>query len=328
VKAFELNARAELRSSQQQVFGTAAAAPAIVDKDSDVESDDVVDNGDGQAQAQQQAAAAGVPVSAGSSQSDCPSINQMLQRNRVWRESVTKSDPTFFERLSVRQMPEFLAIGCSDSRVSLELLTGVGVGELFVHRNIANMVISTDMSCLSVIQYAVEVLKVRSLAWFIFFRLFRFFVLTSRSPFSVSITAPHLITQLQVRHVVVIGHRECGGVRASLDAKPLGVIDNWLRNIQDVYRLHQEELDALHGEARVNRLVELNVIEQVLNVYKNGFVQKARALNGGWPHIHGLVYDMRTGTLEQLGVDVAKIFEATSHVFSYERGTLTRTLSN
>lgn len=118
-------------------------------------------------------------------------------------------------------------------------------------------------------------------------------------------------------------------MRASLESKPLGVIDNWLRNIQDVYRLHQEELDALTStDARVDRLVELNVVEQVLNVYKNGFVQKARALNGGWPHIHGLVYDVHTGALERLGVDIAQIFEANSHVFSYQRGTLTRTLSN
>jgi hypothetical protein len=155
---------AELRSSLQERHlhhvHTVPSTPA--QQASDSESDDVDDSNNGELNV---SASPSAPAAA---TGDCHSINLMLQRNRVWRENVTKSDPTFFERLSVRQTPEFLAIGCSDSRVSIELLTGVGVGELFVHRNIANMVVNTDISCLSVIQYAVEVLKVRMVYFFIF----------------------------------------------------------------------------------------------------------------------------------------------------------------
>lgn len=215
------------------------------------------------------------------------SIDQMLLRNRAWSKAVTAEDPTFFERLSVRQTPEFLFIGCSDSRMSVELLTGARPGDLFVSRNIANLVVSTDFSMLSVIQYAVEV--------------------------------------LHVKHIVISGHYDCGGVRAALDAVPLGVIDNWLRNIQDVYRLHQAELDALSGDARLRRLVELNVIEQVLNVHKTGFVQNQR-IRTGFPLVHAMVYDLKSGALKRLNVDIQQIFDAT-RVFTYTTPGLTRTLS-
>ena len=130
---------------------------------------------------------------------------------------------------------------------------------------------------------------------------------------------------LHVKHIVISGHYDCGGIRAALDAVPLGVIDNWLRNILDVYRLHAEELDALSGEARLRRLVELNVIEQVLNVHKTGFVQNQR-IRTGFPLVHAMVYDLKSGELKRLNVDIQQIFDAT-RVFTYTTPGLTRTLS-
>jgi carbonic anhydrase len=209
-------------------------------------------------------------------------VDLMLERNEVWRKTILHDDPTFFERCAQKQSPEVLFIGCSDSRVSAEVILGAGVGELFVHRNIANVVINTDMSCLSVIQYAVTVLK--------------------------------------VNHIIVCGHYECGGVKAALDGKPLGLIDNWLRNIQDVYRLHAPILDKLEGEEKMRRLVEKNTAESVLNLYKNAFVQQERALRGG-PKIHGLVYDIKNGRLKRISVDIPTYLRKFSHIYTYEDGT-------
>jgi carbonic anhydrase len=171
-------------------------------------------------------------------------------------------DPNYFKNSALDQKPEFLWIGCSDSRVPAEEVTGTQPGELFVHRNVANLVIHTDFNMLSVLQYAVEVLK--------------------------------------VKHVIVCGHFGCGGVKNAMTRKDLGLINKWLRHIKDTYRLYSRELEAIpNTEARFDRLVELNVIEQVQNLAETSIVQQAWHLDQR-PEIHGWVYDMRTGYLKEL----------------------------
>ncbi len=171
-------------------------------------------------------------------------------------------DPAFFQKLSLQQSPQYLWIGCSDSRVPANEIVGLMPGELFVHRNVANVVVHSDLNCLSVAQYAVEVLK--------------------------------------VRHIIVCGHYGCGGVRAASEHKNLGIINNWLRNIEDVFRFHRDELMAIPNEQqRVDRLVELNVEEQVLNLAKTSIVQRA------WKHkqettLHGWVYGIDDGIIKPL----------------------------
>lgn len=193
-------------------------------------------------------------------------LTSLFEKNRAWADSVKTSDPEFFAKLAAQQAPEYLWIGCSDSRVPANQVVDLLPGEVFVHRNIANVVVHTDLNCLSVLQYAVEVLK--------------------------------------VKHVIVVGHYGCGGVRAAYDNGDNGLVDNWLRNIKDVKFRHQEELDQIEDEdARVTRLCELNVIAQVANVCHTGIVQNA--WDRGQPlSVHGWIYGLHDGLLKDLGCSV------------------------
>ena len=189
------------------------------------------------------------------------SYQKLLLGNQAWVADKLAVHPDYFTRQADSQTPEFLWIGCSDSRVPAEDVTGAEPGELFVHRNIANLVVHTDLNVLSVLQYAVEVLK--------------------------------------VKHIVVCGHYNCGGVKNAMSRKSFGLIDKWLRHIKDVYRFHQRELSCLSDQVRYDRLVELNVIEQVQNLVQTSLVQtswRQRDL----PSIHGWVYDLRSGYLKEL----------------------------
>jgi carbonic anhydrase len=191
---------------------------------------------------------------------------KLFEGNKKWAEEMLKKDPQFFEKNSKEQKPPVLWIGCSDSRVPANEITGTLPGEIFVHRNIANMVVHTDLSMLSVLDYSVNVLG--------------------------------------VTEVIVCGHYGCGGIMAALSNKPLGLIENWLRNIKDVYRLHERELDAVKNkEKRAERLVELNVIEQVFNLAKTAIVQNAWA-GGKKLAVHGLVYDLKNGVLNDLSTTI------------------------
>ncbi len=195
------------------------------------------------------------------------SYQRLLENNKVWVAEQNSSDPSFFSKLSKIQTPEYLWIGCSDSRVPANQITGTNPGEVFVHRNIANMVIHSDMNMLSVLSYAVEVLK--------------------------------------VKHVIVCGHYGCGGVGAAMGNKQYGLIDNWLRHIKDVYRMHYMTLDAIEDEdLRARKLVELNVIEQVSDLGKTSIVQNAWR-NGQLLEIHGWVYDLNDGYINDLKVSCA-----------------------
>ncbi len=190
------------------------------------------------------------------------SYEQLLRNNKAWAADVTAKDPGFFKRLSDVQTPEFLWIGCSDSRVPANEVTGTVPGQIFVHRNIANMVVHTDLNMLSVLEYAVQVLK--------------------------------------VKHVIVCGHYGCGGVKAALGNQSIGIIDTWLRNIKAVYRLHEEEVNAVeNAETRFDRMVEFNVEEQVKNLSKTAIIQRAWAQRGG-PHLHGWVYRLSDGIVKPL----------------------------
>lgn len=200
---------------------------------------------------------------------------RLLLANKAWANEKIDDDPNFFTRLSNLQTPEFLWIGCSDSRVPANEITGTEPGEIFVQRNIANMVIHTDMNLLSVLQYAVEV--------------------------------------LDVKHIIVCGHYGCGGVKAAMGNHSYGLINKWLRNIKDVYRYHREELEAIADEdLRVNRLVELNVQEQVMNLAKTSIVQSAWK-HKQHPHLHGWVYGLDNGLIKpvfemQAGTPMEDIF--------------------
>lgn len=190
---------------------------------------------------------------------------RIFANNRKWVASKLDSDPQYFEKLAQGQSPEVLYIGCSDSRITAEELMGAQPGEVFVHRNIANIVAPTDLNALSVIEYAVA--------------------------------------HLSVKHIVVCGHHECGGVRAAMQPKDLGILNPWLRNVRDVYRVHLDELESIRDEqARYRRLVELNVEEQCVNVIKTAVVQRSYLANG-YPRVHGCVFDIRTGELVDLKID-------------------------
>jgi len=185
------------------------------------------------------------------------SYHKLLLNNKAWAENSVAHDQEFFHRLEKIQRPEFLWIGCSDSRVPANEITGTQPGEIFVHRNIANMVVHTDLNLLSVLQYAVE--------------------------------------YLHVKHVIVCGHYGCGGVQAAMTHQSLGLINKWLRNIKDVYRLHKAEVDSQPTEqARLDRMVELNVKEQVFDLMKTSIIQQAWKTRGG-PHLHGWVYRLSDG---------------------------------
>lgn len=193
------------------------------------------------------------------------SYSDIFENNRLWIEGKRATQPDFFEKLAIDQKPDYLYIGCSDSRVTAEELMGVAPGEAFVHRNVANMVISTDLNVMSVINYAVR--------------------------------------HLGVKHVIVCGHYNCGGVKAAMVPKDMGILNPWLRSIRDVYRLHQAELDAIpEGTERYNRLVELNVQEQCLSVIKTASVQLAYKTQG-FPIVHGCVFDIKSGQLKDLHID-------------------------
>lgn len=189
-------------------------------------------------------------------------IKKIILENKAWAQSKIDVDKDYFTKMAKDQKPEYLWIGCSDSRVPPSEITNTDPGEMFVHRNIANLVIHTDMNFLSVLQYAVENLK--------------------------------------VRHVIVCGHYNCGGVKAAISHQSLGLIDNWIRNIEDTYFSHKVEVDSIKDEfAKVNRLVELNVVEQVKNLAHTSIIQKAWN-NLQQPYIHGWVYDINTGLIKQL----------------------------
>ena len=194
-------------------------------------------------------------------------LRNLLASNRSWSERVNAEDPTFFERLSKQQAPEYLWIGCSDSRVPANQVVDVAPGEVFVHRNIANVVVHTDLNCLSVIQFAVDVLK--------------------------------------VKHILVVGHYGCGGVHAALHGSRLGLADNWVRHVTDVANKHADVL-AEHTDATLkhDRLCELNVLEQVVNVCHTTIVQDAWA-RGQQLAVHGWVYTLRDGLVHDLCVSVA-----------------------
>ncbi|MBS0226409.1 MAG: carbonate dehydratase [Proteobacteria bacterium] len=193
-------------------------------------------------------------------------LRHLLASNHAWSERVNAEDPTFFERLSKQQAPEYLWIGCSDSRVPANQVIDLAPGEVFVHRNIANVVVHTDLNCLSVIQFAVDVLK--------------------------------------VKHILVVGHYGCGGVHAALHGTRLGLADNWVRHVADVAHMHVDVLDS-HDDMSLkhDRLCELNVLEQVTNVCKTTIVQDAWARNQPLA-IHGWVYTLRDGIVHDLGVSV------------------------
>ncbi len=194
-------------------------------------------------------------------------LQDLLEKNRRWAEQITQQTPDFFQKLAEQQTPEYLWIGCSDSRVPATQLIGLDPGEMFVHRNVANIVTHTDFNCLSVLQYAVEVLK--------------------------------------VKHVIVCGHYGCGGVSAALYDQQFGLIDNWLRHIQDVREKHQAALGQLSDEAeRLARLCELNVIEQAVNVSQTTIVQNAWA-GGQELIVHGWIYDLHDGLIRDLNITVA-----------------------
>ncbi len=201
---------------------------------------------------------------------------RLLLENKAWAAERVADDPAFFERLKNIQTPEYLWIGCSDSRVPANEITGTQPGEIFVHRNIANMVVHTDLNMLSVLQYAVEVLK--------------------------------------VKHIIVCGHYGCGGVKAAMTQTSLGIINKWLRNIKDVYRIHRDEVDGIEDESKkTNKLIELNVKEQVMNLAKTSIVQKAWKDNNA-PHLHGWVYGLDNGLINPIyempaGTHIDPIFE-------------------
>ena len=191
-----------------------------------------------------------------------PVLTRLLENNAAWAASMVDRDPRFFARLQAQQAPEFLWIGCSDSRVPANEIVGLLPGELFVHRNIANVVVHTDLNCLSVLQYAVDVLR--------------------------------------VRHIIVTGHYGCGGVRAAFDGAKLGLIDNWLRHVEDVRARHEAALAGLPAETAVARLCELNVIEQARHVCETTVLQDAW-IRDQPVTVHGLIYGLSDGRLHDVG---------------------------
>ncbi len=210
------------------------------------------------------------------------SYKKLFEYNRKWAADKKASNADFFANLAKEQQPDYLFIGCSDSRVPAETLTGANPGELFVHRNIANVVANTDMNVMSVIHYAVEVLK--------------------------------------VKHIIVCGHYGCGGVQASMQKQSLGLLDKWLKNIRDVHRMHHKELKTISdSKAKFDRLVELNVEEQCINVLKTNYVQTSY-LKNGFPEVHGWVYDIHDGLLKDLELDFDKILKDLREIYALSEG--------
>lgn len=203
---------------------------------------------------------------------------KLLLQNKAWSEEKIQQDKDFFTRLAGQQKPKFLWIGCSDSRVPANEITGTDPGEIFVHRNIANMVVHTDLNLLSVLQYAVEILK--------------------------------------VEHIIVCGHYGCGGIEAALSNKSYGLINKWLRNIKEVLKMYQGEIDAINNHTdKVNRLVELNVVEQCQDLIKTSIVQKAWKERQA-PEIHGWAYGLKNGLVKEL-TTIKADFNAINPIFRY-----------
>ena len=201
-------------------------------------------------------------------------MKNLLDQNKKWAKQVKESDPDFFAKLSKQQSPEYLWIGCSDSRVPANQIVGLMPGEIFVHRNIANVVVHTDLNCLSVVQYAVDVLK--------------------------------------VKHIIVCGHYDCGGITAAMETIDHGWIDNWLGHIKDVYRYHKAQIDAVQdAKEKEDLLCELNVIEQVANIAKTTIVQKAWK-SGQELSVHGWIYSIEDGIVKDLDVSVTNLDEMSS----------------
>lgn len=191
-------------------------------------------------------------------------LKNLFDRNKAWAEELKAEDPEFFKKLSKQQAPEYLWIGCSDSRVPANQIVNLLPGDIFVHRNIANLVTQTDLNCLSVIQYAVEVLK--------------------------------------VKHIIICGHYDCGGVKAAMESHDHGLIDNWLSHIRDTHRMYKNEIKALKTEKeQIDRMCELNVVEQVNNICQTSLVQKAWEAEQELT-IHGWIYDLEDGLLHDLNV--------------------------
>jgi carbonic anhydrase len=191
-------------------------------------------------------------------------LPNLIENNKKWASEISASSPDFFSRLVAQQAPEYLWIGCSDSRVPANEIVGLLPGELFVHRNIANLVIHTDLNCLSVLQYAVDILL--------------------------------------IKHVIVCGHYGCGGIKAAMEDRPQGLVDNWLRHVRDIHHKHQAKLEEILNESdRIRRLCELNALEQVINVGNTTIIQDAWG-RGQEIAIHGWIYDIADGLLKDLDV--------------------------
>lgn len=204
-------------------------------------------------------------------------FKEIFHNNEQWVSEKLALQPDYFEKLAKGQSPEYLYIGCADSRVTAEDLMGAEPGEVFIHRNVANLVVSTDNNINAVVQYAVEFLK--------------------------------------VKHIIVCGHYECGGVKAAMNPSDMGQLNAWLQTLRDVYRFHRKELDSIESEQkRFDRLVELNVLEQCLNIIKIDHVQRAWQ-QSHYPTVHGWVFDVRTGKLIDLGLDMDKEFAAISSIY-------------
>lgn len=205
----------------------------------------------------------------------------IFEANRQWAKARSEEDPDFFAHLAKDQNPDFLYIGCSDSRVHANEIMGLEPGQVFVHRNIANMVVNSDLNALSVINYGV--------------------------------------VHLKVKYIIVCGHYNCGGIKAAMEPRDLGILNPWLRNIRDVYRLHQKELDMVEdAEERYKRFVEINVKEQCLNVIKTAEVQKS-FYETGWPRVVGWIYDLHNGALIDLKIDFEKELEGIRKIYDLTR---------
>jgi carbonic anhydrase len=203
---------------------------------------------------------------------------EIFENNRKWIAQKTGSTPDFFAHLATDQNPDYLYIGCSDSRVTAEELMGVGPGEVFVHRNVANLVNNVDLNVMSVINYA--------------------------------------IVHLKVKHIIVCGHYNCGGIKAAMTPRHLGILNPWLRNIRDIYRLHRAELDAIaDGQRRYDRLAELNVQEQCINIIKTAALQLSYVAEG-YPLVHGWVFDIRTGRIVDLRIDFESILRDIKDIYN------------
>ena len=209
---------------------------------------------------------------------------EIFEHNKRWVESKLREDKDYFTKLAADQKPDYLYIGCSDSRVPANQIMGLDPGEVFVHRNVANLVCNTDLNVQAVIHYAVRFLN--------------------------------------VKYIIVCGHYNCGGVKAAMEAQDLGILNPWLRNIRDVYRLHHAELDTITDERkRYNRLVELNVTEQCINVIKTAVVQKSYTKNG-FPTVHGWVFDLHDGVLTDLKIDFKQALKNIQQIYNLTDGEL------